>query len=172
MSPTTAPERAKSPRNVLLARLHCLKKERGWSDDMYRDILQAMTGKRSAAELDFSQLYKVVGVLVGRRSGRRAKAVVDSARPADEWAFIDRAVDEKRPLLRKIFALCRAMGKGRSYAEGVARRQSGNVARRLEMMRLDELYKVAQALATTQRAAQAKEPTGSGAVFPTEETTP
>lgn len=150
MSPTTI-ERTKSPRHALLARLHCLKKERGWSDDMYRDILQSMTGKRSAAELDFSQLYKVVGVLDGRRLGSARKTAREATGAGDEWAFIDRAVDAKRPLLRKIFATCRAMDKGRTYAEGVARRQSGGVARRLEMMSLDELYKVAQALATTQR---------------------
>lgn len=36
-------------RNQLLARLHCIKKEQGWDDDTYRDILYARTGKRSAA---------------------------------------------------------------------------------------------------------------------------
>lgn len=135
-------------RKALLARIHCIKKERGWSDEEYRDILQAVSGKRSAAELDFAGLARAVAQL-GGKAVRVPTAAADSKDSAgSEWAFIDRAADAKRPLLRKIFVLCRELGAGRTYAEGVAKRQSGT-ARRLEMMSHDELYKVAQALANT-----------------------
>lgn len=151
----TATCRGGVTRRQLLARIHCLKKEAGWGDDEYRDILQAKVGKRSCTELDFTALSRAVALV--------AEAVRRSAggKPA-EWDFIWRASEEKRPLLRKIFATCRALGVGRTYAEGVAKRQNGGVQRRLEMMSAEELYKVAQALANTQRHRAEKATQGAG----------
>lgn len=150
-------------RRQLLARIHCLKKEAGWGDDEYRDILQAKTGKRSCTELDFAALLRAASLM--------AEAVRRSApgKPT-EWGFIWRAAEEKRPLLRKIFATCRALGVGRTYAEGVAKRQAGGVQRRLEMMSAGELYKVAQALANTQRH-RAEKATQGAVTAPAKETT-
>lgn len=65
------------------------------------------------------------------------------------WAFIDVAAVEKRPLLRKIRALCIDMGKSKAYAEGVARRQHEGVDRLLEMMNHEELRHVVGALERT-----------------------
>ncbi|MBO3710248.1 MAG: DUF1018 domain-containing protein [Candidatus Accumulibacter sp.] len=53
-------------RNKLLARLHCLAHERAWSDDEYRDILQGLTGKRSAADLDEAGLARAIAVISQR----------------------------------------------------------------------------------------------------------
>lgn len=131
-------------RKALLARIHCIKKERGWSDEEYRDILQAVSGQRSAASLDFAGLSRAVAQL-----GGKAVRVPEAAQEGSDWAFIQRAAEGKRPLLRKIFAVCRELGAGRTYAEGVAKRQNGGTARRLEMMSQEELYKVAQALTNT-----------------------
>lgn len=135
-----------STRNQLLARLHCLKKEYGWDDETYRDILYARTGKRSAADLEGGALARLVAQLGAqqpkggfKRPGRDGEC---------EWAFIDRAPEINRPLLRKVCALCRSMKVGRAYAEGVARRQHG-VARRLEMMSNGELWMLAGALERT-----------------------
>ena len=123
-------------RNQLLARLHCIKKEHGWDEDTYRDILQLRTGQRSAKDLSGSELARLIASLMGN--------------PA--WGFIDTATPEKQPLLRKICALCRAMKVGKEYAEGVAKRQHGT-PRRLEMMDYSELYQVVGALERTQRHA-------------------
>lgn len=142
--------RISEARRALLARIHCIQKERAWSEDEYRDILQAVSGQRSAADLDDAGLARAVAKLGGK------SVRVRPAASSNEWAFVDRAAAEKRRLLRKICAVCRAMGKGRTYAEGVAKRQSGGVTRRLEMMSYDELYKVVQALTTTQRSQQEK----------------
>lgn len=71
----------------------------------------------------------------------------------NDWAFIDSAAEDRRPLLRKICATCRALGVGKAYAEGVAQRQHGH-ARKLEMMSADELYAVAGALARTLKSKQ------------------
>lgn len=158
-------------RQSLLARLHCLKKEAGWDDETYRDILQAKTGKRSSTELDFRSLSRAVA-MIAEEVKRLSRGVTKAASPAlkaNEWAFIDSAAEEKRALLRKICAICRAMGKSEAWAEGVARRHSGGVDRRLEMMAYDELYKVAQAIANTQRHAQKK---GASAADAAAETTP
>ncbi len=152
MSLPTPPRKPAPTRQTLLARLHCLKHERTWSDDEYRDILQGVTGQRSAADLDLAGLARAVAVLGG-------KSVRVAAAPAPEpavddprfRAILDRASDDKKPLLRKIAAVCGALGANAGYAEGVAKRQSGGVDRRLEMMSYQELYRVAQALVNTQR---------------------
>ena len=144
----TARRSSGTTRGKLLARLHCIKHERTWSDEEYRDILHGLSGQRSAADLDFAALSRVVAVL-GARSARVAASVTA---PPGDWDLIARATPEKRPLLRKIAATCTALGATRAYAEGVASRQSGGIERRLEMCSYDELYRIAIALANTQRS--------------------
>lgn len=160
MSPTT-PTRSKpgATRNQLLARLHCLAHERAWSDDEYRDILHGLTGKRSAADLDEAGLARAIAVISQR------SVSVGQAEPATdaEWRFIATAAAEKRPLLRKIAATCTALGVRRAYAEGIARRQSGGVDRRLEMCSYDELRKIAGALSRTQQYRQRQAEKAGGA---------
>lgn len=136
-------------RNQLLARLHCIKKEQGWDDDTYRDILYARTGKRSAAELEGGALARLVAQLGEQKPKGGFKR-------EHEWAFIDTAAADHRPLLRKICAVCRSMKVGKAYAEGVARRQHG-VERRLEMMSNMELWLVVGALERTHRWFKTKE---------------
>lgn len=83
-------------------------------------------------------------------AARRVLAHLDHlAGKPNEWAFIDQAAEDKRPLLRKICATCLSLRAGKAYAEGVARRQHG-VDRRLEMMDARELYALAGALMRTQ----------------------
>lgn len=162
MSTQTAPRRGGTTRGQLLARLHCIKHEKTWSDDEYRDILQGVTGKRSAADLDFAGLCRAIAVL----GGKPVHLAPAPSEKAGDWAFIARAVEEKQPLLRKIAATCTALGVSRSYAEGIAKRHSGGSERTLQMMSVDELYKVAGALAHTQRtrAKSAARPAAAGVV--------
>lgn len=145
-------------RNDLLARIHCLKKEAGWDDDTYRDILQAKTGERSAKALDFRGLSRAVSLVAEEvrrlsRDGRKggATGAQKPAAPSNPWAFIDTAAADKQPLLRKICAISRDLGKTKAWAEGAAKRQSGGVDRKLEMMSYAEIYRLAQALTHTQR---------------------
>lgn len=163
-TPATPTSRPGPTRGQLLARLHCIKHERTWSDDEYRDILQGVSGQRSAADLDFAGLARAVAVLGGKPVRVAVAAVATGGASADGRfrTLIDRASADKKPLLRKIAAVCGALGADAAYAEGIAKRQSGGVARRLEMMSYDELYKVAQALANTQRARQKKPATPAG----------
>lgn len=145
-------------RNDMLARIHCLKKEAGWDDDTYRDILQAKTGKRSSSELDFKGLSRAVALIAEEvrrlsRDGRKGGATGPAKAPdtRNPWAFIDTAAADKQPLLRKICAISRDLGKTKAWAEGAAKRQCGGVDRKLEMMSYAELYRLAQALTHTQR---------------------
>jgi phage gp16-like protein len=47
-------------RNRLIARLHAMKREMGLDDDLYRDKLEGLTGKRSAADLGDDGLEEAV----------------------------------------------------------------------------------------------------------------
>ncbi|MEW5836914.1 MAG: phage protein GemA/Gp16 family protein, partial [Pseudomonadota bacterium] len=105
--------------------------------------LYARTGKRSAADLEGGALARLVAQLGEQKPKGGFKR-------DNEWAFIDRAAEDNRPLLRKVCAVCRAMKVGKTYAEGVAKRQHG-VERRLEMMSNSELWILAGALERTRR---------------------
>lgn len=52
--------RAAFNRKHLLGKLHGMKRDLGLDDDLYRDKLEALTGKRSAADLDEAQLQRAV----------------------------------------------------------------------------------------------------------------
>lgn len=58
------PEAAK--RRAALARLHVAKKERGLDDDIWRDVIERVTGKRSLKELGVRQLYDLLDEVVGK----------------------------------------------------------------------------------------------------------
>lgn len=129
-------------RNQLLARLHCIKREMGWSDDEYRDILDARTGRRSAADLDGPALARLVAALGGHQApaGRR------------EWDWIETAAEDRRPLLRKLAVLSGPKGAGIRrggqvrYVEGIARQMAG-CAKPLRFCDSRELWKIVAALA-------------------------
>lgn len=50
-------------RTALIAKLHVAKKQLGMQDDEYRDLLEKLTGHRSAADLAEAQLHKVLSRL-------------------------------------------------------------------------------------------------------------
>jgi hypothetical protein len=147
---TTRPTGRSSSRKQLLARLHCIKKEQGWSDDEYRDILEARTGKRSAADLDGPALARVVAALGGQKSAL-------APRPAHEWSWVDTAPASKQPMLKKLIMLAGGLGvaKGRqvAYLEGIAKQMSGAngsagpVEKPLPMCDEGELHRIIQAVA-------------------------
>lgn len=140
-----------APRNQLLARLHCIKKEQGWSDDEYRDILQARSGARSGADLNDIELARVVAAL-GAQKPRNA--------PSDnEWAWVNTANKDKRDILWKIRRITINLGIARgqqiAYAEGVAARIAGH-ERHLRMMTSGELWMLIGPLERTARYKEAR----------------
>lgn len=60
-----AEARRATDRKRLLARLHMVKAEQGLDDDTYRDLLERETGRRSAADLDRTQIARVLDKLTG-----------------------------------------------------------------------------------------------------------
>lgn len=62
-------------RRRMLARVHILAKDLGLADDVYRDVLERSTGKRSAGDCDEGELVKAIAALErsagGPRRGRR-----------------------------------------------------------------------------------------------------
>lgn len=116
-------ENAVATRKQLLARLHCIKKDNGWDDDTYRDILHARTGKRSAADLEGGALARLVAQLGWQkpRSAQRARA--------HEWAFVAQRPEHEQKQWRYLIVLCRQAGVTRgsqvAYCTSIARQMHG-----------------------------------------------
>lgn len=135
-----------------LAQIHIAKKELGLEEDTYRDMLWTIGRVRSSGDLDHAGRRRVLEHLASRGwINKKASA----PRKPNEWAFIDTAAQDKRPLLRKICVQCRELGVGKEYAEGVAKRQHG-IDRKLEMMSYGELWILVGALERTLRFKDAK----------------
>ena len=150
----TAAKTSPQSRNALLARLHCIKKVQQWSDDEYRDLLEARTGKRSAADLSGPELARAVATI---GSQYRDGSATRSPRKPHEWSWVDNATATKRPLLKKIIMLMKGTGIKRgdqvAYVEGIAKQinglstTSGPITKPLPMCDDGELWRIVQAVA-------------------------
>ena len=113
------------------------------ADDVYYGMLWTVARVKSSTELDFAGRKKVLDHMEACGWKRSVKS--------NEWAFIDTAAADRRPLLRKICAVCRSMKVGKAYAEGAAKRQHG-IERKLEMMDEGELWLLAGVLERTRKS--------------------
>lgn len=100
---------ARSQRQRELARIHCLKKELGLDDDLYRDVLWTVARVRSSAQLDAWGRQAVIEHMQARRGGGR------EAKPGAD----------RQPLAGKIRAQMDALGVGDAYVDGIARQMFG-----------------------------------------------
>jgi len=134
-----------------LAAIHIARGQLGMDEDTYRDMLWAVARVRSAADLDWTGRKRVLDHLAG------CGAQIGGQRPVrpNEWAFIDRAAEDCRPMLRKLCVLCRELGiergKQKRYVEGIARQMSGlddggAVVKPLELCTYSELWRITAAL--------------------------
>ena len=130
-----------TPRNYDLMLIHVGAKQVGGDDrDAYEDMLEAVAGVRSAADLDAQGRRKVIdhlrtcGARIGRSRSRRP-----TPRP------------EIAPLIRKIDAMSinhPGGRKQRSWAEGILRQMTGCArGTPLEWADTDQLKNVAAAIA-------------------------
>jgi len=126
-----------------LATIHMAKKQLGMDDAAYRDILWSVARVRSSSELDQAGRSKLLDHF--KACGWKPTPKVN------EWAFIDKAAPDRRPLLKKICMVCKSMGVGKAYAEGAAQRQTG-IARKLEMMDEGQLWLLAGVLERTRKS--------------------
>lgn len=121
-----------------LALIHQAKTALGLDDDTYRALLERLTGKRSAADLDWRGRKLVLDHL--KAQGARPKS---KARPV---------APEKAPLVAKIRAQLINHPTGRlpdSYADGIAKQMFG--VDNYTWCNLAQLDKLVQALAVDTR---------------------
>ena len=93
-----------------LAAIHVLKTQAGMTEDEYREMLHAIAGKRSAAELDDVERRRVFDYFIrlGVKSTARGKR--------------DRVGSDRHRLLAKIDAQLAAAGRDREYLAGMVKR--------------------------------------------------
>ncbi len=107
------PQAAKVLRNSELAIIHIARQQLALEEDEYRDILQSITGKASAAELDWKgrklllDHFKNLGFKVVAKKAGRAKPSVGQDRKA---------------LMDKIEAQLAEAGRSWAYADSLAKR--------------------------------------------------
>jgi phage gp16-like protein len=128
---TQAAEKRKAARRKKdLARIHLLKKDLGLDDDSYRDMLEKLTGKRSAGKLTGPERNKVV-LYMNRNQRRRDYP----GRPNNT---------DSNAQLKKIEALLAEAKRPWEYARAIAEHMHGK--KRLEFCDSAELSGVITAL--------------------------
>jgi phage gp16-like protein len=148
----TAPrlDKAAKQRHRHLAMIHAAAKELAMPRDVYVALLQRVTGKSSAADLDDRERHKVMDEL--RRLG--AKRAVRPA--ADDKPT--RVTPEKAAMVDKIEALLADAKRPWRYAHGLARRMFGTV--RVEWLNADQLHRLIAALSIDAKRRAAREKAG------------
>ncbi len=97
------------PRDPLLAQIHIARKDLGLGDDVYRDVLERVTGSRSSAGLSDTKRKKVIREFrrMGWNGGWKRRADPTGKRRGDP-AGSGRSHSHKG-YIRKIFALWKEM---------------------------------------------------------------
>ena len=108
-------------------------------DSEYRSMLWALGRVRSAKDLDFAGRKAVLDHLKSRGAFHG-----EHRRPNPEWGWIDRASEDRRPMLKKIIMLAKSGGYGKRYVDGTCAHMFG--IERLEMMAPDQLHALIAAL--------------------------
>lgn len=124
-------------RRSLLAKVHIGAKALGLDDDTYRDMLESLTGQRSAGKLLDKQLVLVLAAM--RKRGWNDA----DPRPAHKKPT-PRATPGTAPLLDKIGALLADAGRPWAYAVGLAARMYK--VERMEWAKPEQLRGVIAAL--------------------------
>jgi len=139
--------REKSRRSKDLAKIHMFKTQLGLDDDSYRDMLEKLTGKRSAGKLTGPERNKVL--IYMNRYQRRSANVPDNA---DTSAIRGGRLDypgrpnntDSNAQLKKIEALLSEAKRPWEYARAIAEHMHGK--KRLEFCDSNELSGVIAAL--------------------------
>lgn len=122
-------------RKQQLAAIHAGKKQLALDDDTYRDLLQRVTGQRSAAGLSERQRVDVLGEL--RRLGMPEAARSWPGEPAPNLM-------QARPMLRKVRALLADAKRPWAYAHATAEQM--HQITRVEWLNDTQLHALVSAL--------------------------
>lgn len=125
-------------RRTLLAKVHIAAKDLGLDDDTYRDMLEGLTGQRSAGKLSDKQLVLVIADLRKNKGwdGEDTRPARKKPKP--------RATPGTAPLLDKIGAQLADSGRPWAYAEGMAKHMYK--VERLEWAKPEQLRGIVAAL--------------------------
>jgi phage gp16-like protein len=140
-------DKAAKQRHRHLAMIHAAAKELSMQRDVYVALLQRVTGKSSAADLDDRERRKVMDEL--RRLGaKRSVRPVTDGKPANVPA-------DRVAMVAKVEALLADAKRSWNYAHGLARRMF-KVAR-VEWCKPDQLHKLIAALSIDAKRRAARE---------------
>lgn len=122
----------KASRNDRLATIHMGKKQLGLDDDIYRDMLEHVTGKRSAGDMSDDDLIKVIQHLDQLGFSKR------------EFGKKPDVKMSKEALISKIEALLTDAGRHWNYAHGCAKNMFGKD--QIQFCTERQLWKIVAAL--------------------------
>ena len=125
-------------RKKALALVHIAKGQLAMEEDVYRDLLERLTGKRSAAKLDNTQLKAVLDEF--KRLGWQSKPRRDFGRRPNPAA-------SKAKLIGKIEALLADRGLHWNYAHAIALKIYA--VHNLNWLSLNELRSIVKAIQST-----------------------
>ena len=116
-------------RRAMIAKIKIAQKQLGMDDDVYRELLHRMAGKRSCTELTATELARVL-----REMERLGFA---PSRPAPERMPL-------RQARQKIGVLLAQTGKTWAYADGMARNMFG--VARVNLLDSNQMHRLTAAL--------------------------
>jgi phage gp16-like protein len=138
----TTPKSNDPRRSKQIAAIHAAKRDLGMDEDTYRQMLEQITGQRSAAGLTSQQRHAVLDHL--KKSG----AKLNPKKRVAQHPQTPHTLDTK-PLLQKIEALLADMKLPWAYAHAIGKQQTG--IQKLEWIRRPEdLQAVVAALTVEQ----------------------
>jgi phage gp16-like protein len=140
-------------RNKDLSRIHIFKKDLGLDDDAYRTLLQGVTGKASARELDAKQRWRVMCEMSKLLNGGKEK-------PKKKYPGRPAVIPGKEALIGKVEALLTELKKPWAYAHSIAKTMtSGDVPPGVDLLQwcdAEVIRKVVAALEYHRRRQAAK----------------
>ena len=133
-------------RNKDLSRIHIMKKDLGYDDDFYRTLLQGITGKSSAKDMDYKERWRVMCEMARLLNGGKAPSGGAKGRFPGEppgWAA------DKAPLGGKIKALLADAKRPWAYVHAMAKRMFGRDL--VQFCDTDQLWRIVAALEKDKR---------------------
>ncbi len=122
-----------------LAAIHIAKAQLAMADDAYRSLLWSLARVTSARDLDSGGRKRVLdhmkacGFKTAYKQGK-----------SSSWSWVDRAAEDRRPMLRKIIMVAKTAGWSKRYVDGTCKNMFQ--IERVELMAPDQLHALIAAL--------------------------
>lgn len=120
-------------RKQMLAKIHIAKAQLDLEDDVYRDLLEHVTGLRSCAKMNKQQLENVLTTL--EHKGFQSKSRVGR---------MPLHLVEHRPMFNKLAILLKNTEKTWEYADGMAKKMFD--IEKISLLNTEQLHKLVSAM--------------------------